>query len=100
MQLKLREQSHYGEVLAWLEHDQDMDFSKVNLSLLHELQLAVKNFCLNFDPYTDNATLINEYTWLIDDLKLRAALSNPFTITNRLLQILDKLEQAIKLQIH
>lgn len=71
------------------------DFSKKSLKSLKLEQTKLNYLCINFDPY-DNLDMPTEIENIINEYKLNSFLNNPFEFTNVLLQILDKLEQAIK----
>lgn len=73
------------------------DFSKKNLKTLKLEQTKLNYLCINYDPY-DALEKPTEVENIIKEYKLEPFTSNPFEFTNVVLQILDRLEQEIKLK--
>lgn len=80
------------EIIQW---DDQSDFSNLEISLLNSIEKEIKDLCFDFDPYHPEIGL-KKNLFLIKRYQLDTFLDNPFLFTNRLLRLMDKVEQAIK----
>ena len=71
---------------------------KVKKGLENDLK-KLNYLCHHYDPFS-GPELSTELSSIIDEYELRDYLADPFTFTNKLLQIMDKVENQIKKQIH
>jgi hypothetical protein len=65
--------------------------------LLSELEVLIKDLnylCLEFDPF--NPQFTEKTKRLIQRFNLEDALENPFTFSNSILRVLDRVENRIK----
>lgn len=80
------------EIFQW---DDRSEFSDLELASLRRVEEEIKDLCLDFDPYQPEVNKKN-YLHLIKRYQLESFLDNPFLFTNRLLKLMDKVEQALK----
>lgn len=86
------------QIPARFDWDNQEFFSKMELVDLRRIEEELKDICLGFDPYNKDENY-KEYRVLIERYGLEKQVENPFLFTNRLLKMMDRIEQALKIQL-
>jgi hypothetical protein len=93
MEYKNYEKEHLSNTFALAQLE---DLSTCSLDELKLIQSKMNFLCEAYDPFT--STEDAEVKAVIEQLNLQNLLDNPFSFTNKLLQLLDQLDNELRLR--